>query len=160
NDTLDGHNIGAFDDPANETRQRMIAALEARLATIGRLGSEVVKTPAGEWANAFGTAKVEDLGDGALRVAVTATAIYVEASEDIEKCGATAELKRETDGWYAGTAVHVLDDDDADDKAGKDATDQTTASPFRMRLRLQANTLRIVIMPSEQDTFCPAPEQV
>src|SRR5262249_15072764 len=43
NDTLDGHNIGVFDAPANETRQRMIAALEARLATIGRLGSEVVK---------------------------------------------------------------------------------------------------------------------
>src|SRR5262249_56432382 len=62
NDTLDGHNIGAFGDPANETRQRMIAALEARLAAIGRLGSEVVRTPAGEWANAFGTAKVEDLG--------------------------------------------------------------------------------------------------
>ena len=49
------------------------------------------------------------------------------------------------------TPTSVIDDDQAA---------ESTDGPFRLRLRLQGNTLRIVLMPSEQDSFCAVPEQI
>jgi uncharacterized protein len=153
---LGGQNIGPFDGPDDSTRKQMLEALQGRSAALERVNTGVVDNPAGQWANVFNTAKVKQLSDGALRVEVMLNAGSAD-SDDARTCGATADVKRDADGWFAGPAIRI---DAHDAAADKDSAATPDISQFRLRLRLQANTLRIVVMPSEQDTFCQTPEQI
>jgi uncharacterized protein YecT (DUF1311 family) len=78
---------------------------------------------------------------------------YADSADDAMSCNARAEVQPQSDGWLAGPATRI-DKDAAPGPAGSDH------SPFELRLRLQGHTLRIVLMPSEQDSFCETPEQI
>jgi uncharacterized protein len=155
NDILGGQNIGPFERPDDPERARMLTALQSRPAALERLRVTGVEGLPGEWTNAFSTAKVTQRSDGMLAVEVIANVTYGDRDEPVT-CGATAQAKPAGDGWFAGPATRTTGDDASDEK---DST-ASTNSPFQLRVRLQGNTLRIVLTPSEQDTICGVPEQI
>src|SRR5712671_3244376 len=136
------------DDPE---RQRILEAMQDRMKLLEGLASNAARGLAGRWVNTFSEAKLEALDSGTIRITVTNKA--TDATDDDTTCNAVAQVKPDRDGWLAGMATRIVDDDPP---AAGDPAD----SPFRLRLRLQGNTLRIVLMPSEMDSFCGVPEQI
>ena len=144
--------FGGKDDPE---RLRMKAMLEARLTLLDRFTvGAAPEGPAGQWLNTLGSAKVEKRGDG-LAVTLIAKPDYGFAQP---KCGMTAELELRPDGWYVGMPVpkQVDDEDDQDapsvagenkgsDKDADDPSTQAHDSKRELRLRLQGNSLRVVV---------------
>ncbi|HEY6254677.1 MAG TPA: lysozyme inhibitor LprI family protein [Xanthobacteraceae bacterium] len=155
---------GSKDDPG---RLRMKALLEGRLATLDRLAAGAAPEDArGEWLNALGRAKVEKHGDG-LTVDLVANPDYdfVQA-----RCGMTARVTLRPDGWYVGTPVPKALDDQGAQSVSSDAKDNADPRPSaqggkaELRLRLQGNALRVVLIrDAEGDyepAFCNVPEMI
>lgn len=140
-----------FESTDDPERKRILDAMQERLRLLEGMIPNAGGSHAGRWVNAFSEAKLEALGDGSIRVTVINK--KAEASDDDTTCNAQAQLKPDRDGWLAGTATRWEDDDQA---VPADKAD----GPFRLRLRLQGNMLRIVLMPSEMDSFCGMPEQI
>ena len=146
-DRLDVSHKNDFSSADDPERQRILEAMRERLSLLEGVAPNAGRGLAGRWANAFSEAKIEALGSG---VRVTVTNKTVEGDDDEAKCNARAQVKPGRDGWLAGTAIRVVDDQAAESSDG----------PFRLRLHLQGNTLRIVVTRSEQDSFCGVPEQI
>jgi uncharacterized protein len=143
-------------DPADEAeRKRKTSLLEDRLAALGRLTPGAIPDGiAGEWINAFGNVKVDRHGD-AMTVEISSSVSYPEAGEETFECAVKAEVKLRPDGWYAGASATADDDDDANAPA-KPAPD----GKGEFRLRLQGNTLRVVLVSDDQITLCNGPETI
>jgi uncharacterized protein len=154
-DILGARNMAPFKDDGDPERSRMVAALRGRAIMLDRMDTGTPRqNPVGEWANTFGTAKVEISPDGTLRVGIASKVTYADNEEPIA-CALSAQAKLAGDGWFTGKAQNsaIADDRDPDQTARSE-------SPFELRLRLQGRTLRVVLLPDEQDSPCSAPEQV
>ncbi len=116
-------------------RQRISAILQQRLAMLDHLAGRAGGIP-GEWRNAFGTAKITALEGGLLRVEIHTSVTYLD-SEDAVTCALAAQIQRADDGWLSGPAVRI--------EGANNFLPIVPDSAIRLRARLQANTLRIVI---------------
>src|SRR5262249_13878844 len=116
---------------------RLRDALKARLAALERMAVRA-ESPAGTWTNAFSNAEVETSADGGLRVTVTSRVVYPE-SDEVAGCSARAEVRRDGEGWFTGAAINTDGAEPPPDN-----------NPFKLRLRLQGNTLRLVLTHDEQ----------
>jgi len=142
---VDSVNIDAADD--GEIK-RLRDALKTRLAALERMAVRA-ESLAGTWTNAFSDAEVETGAGGGLRVKITSRVVYP-AADEVAGCSATAEVKRDDGGWFTGAAINTTDG----------AEPPPDNNPFKLRLRLQGNTLRVVLTHDEQDSFCGKAEQV
>src|SRR5262249_468307 len=142
---VDSVNIDAGD--GGEIK-RLRDALTARLAALERMAVRA-ESPAGTWTNAFSDAEVEAGADGGLRVTITSRVVYPE-SDEVAGCSARAEVRRDNEGLFTGAAINTTDG----------AEPPPDNNPFKLRLRLQGNTLRVVLTHDEQDSFCGKAEQV
>jgi hypothetical protein len=166
---------GPFEGKDDPERLRMKALLEGRIAALGVLAAGAApEGPAGRWTNALGSATVDKRGDG---LAVTLSA---EPDYGIEgaSCGMTAELKLHADGWYVGTPVPKEQGDDNDqnaqgvssadrigdknigDKDKDDPQPVAASGKSELRLRLQGNTLRVVVVRDDEVSLCAVPEMI
>jgi uncharacterized protein len=151
------------DDPVS-LRQQTTDLLQRRMTMLGRLQTGPVDSPAGQWANAHGTAKVDEQAPDTLAVAI---ALSVPSESDRRAaCALTVEARLRADGWYAGRAVATKiekdpdqsnDDSDASDDQRPQRSDGKAEAI--VRLRLQGNTLRIVSDSNDND-FCIGPDMV
>jgi uncharacterized protein len=128
-------------------RKRFTAALQRRLDVLEHSGARAEGLQ-GTWFNAFNDLKVEAATDGTLRVELISRMVYRD-SDGVAGCSARAELKRDSEGWFTGTAINTTE--------GATPPDNP---PFKLRLRRQANTLRVVLTQDEQDSFCGKTEQL
>ena len=135
------------DDPA---RQRIIAVLQGRLAMLDHLASRADGV-VGEWSDAFGTAQVTAQPDGSMRVDIRTKVVYGDDSDPVA-CALIAKLKPGDDGWLSGPAARVEDVDDPPAIAPD--------LPITLRARQQANTLRIVVVHSDDEPVCDRPENL
>jgi hypothetical protein len=147
---VSGQDGGPYDDQDEGERLRKKSALEDRLAALKELTAGAVPAGVtGQWINALGSAKVEKHGD---EIAVEIEVRPEYAVDLPTHCALRADLKPGPDGWYAGMPIPTDDDPDAPPPDGKS----------RLRLRLQGNTLRVVVT-SEVDadvSFCTGPEAI
>jgi uncharacterized protein YecT (DUF1311 family) len=141
------HALGPGVSIADGELKRLSAALQRRLTALER-GDTRPTDLAGAWFNAFNDMTVEAMADGTLRVEMISRIVYAE-SDSVAGCSARAELKRDDEGWFTGTAINTTD--------GATPADNP---PFKLRLRRQAGTLRVVLTHDEQDSFCGRTEQL
>jgi uncharacterized protein len=158
---------GPFDPKDAPERLRKKTVLEGRLAVLDLLTAGAVpEGVSGRWISALGNAKVEKRGDG-IAVEVAAKPDYGVVDGPVE-CALTAVLKLRPDGWYAGTPAPEDSDPSAsgDDKDNvKDAAaspQQAQSDKTELRLRLQGNTLRLVVIRDDDadSSFCTGPEMI
>jgi uncharacterized protein len=138
-----GGQYAQFNGADDPRRQRIITVLQQRLAMLDHTASRADGI-AGEWRNALGTVKVTAGPDGAFHVEARTDVFYWNADAPIT-CALAADIKLGDDGWLSGPAGPVADSKDA--PAAPD-------SPLTLRARQQANTLRLVIAHSRDDTVC------
>src|SRR5215510_4957876 len=143
-DTLGNVDSLGIDGADGRERKRMADALTRRLAALERTRSPAGSL-AGSWTNAFNDMTVESVAGDALHVTVAPRAVYASA-DDVAGCSAKAEIKRDDD-WFTGAAINTTEGDAP-----------AANNPFKLRLRLQGNTLRVVLTHDEQDAFCARPE--
>jgi len=145
-DTLGNVDSLGIDSADGRERNRMADALTRRLAALERTRSPAGSL-VGSWTNAFNDVTVESAAGDALHVTVAPRAVYASA-DDIAGCSAKSEIKRDDD-WFTGAAINTTEGDTP-----------AANNPFKLRLRLQGNTLRVVLTHDEQDAFCARPEQI
>jgi uncharacterized protein YecT (DUF1311 family) len=154
-----GRDEDPFDASDEPARKRKSSLLEERLAALGHLTPGAIPDGiSGDWINAFGKAKVEKRGD-AMMVEISSSVSYEEAAEEDQtfSCALKAQVKLRPDGWYAGVPA-VVDDDDDDDA---DAPPKPAASgKSELRLRLQGNTLRVLLVGDREIALCKGPETI
>ncbi len=133
-------------------RQSMKDRLQARLKTLESMQPKADGLP-GHWANALLTAKVTKAAGDALQIEIEGKVNYDDIDETME-CGLKAELKPEGDGWFRGTPVRP------DGKPSGESKEETKGKSDVLRLRMQAGTLRIVLIESERSDVCNGPSFV
>jgi uncharacterized protein len=143
---LPGGDYADFKGADDPSRQRIVAVLQQRLAMLDHMASRADGV-AGEWSNALGTVKVTAESGSVFRVEVRTKVAYPDNNTPVT-CALAAEVKRGDDGWLAGPAAVIAD--------GKDAPAIAPDSPFTLRARQQANTLRIVIAHDRDHFACDA----
>ncbi len=148
----DGAQYSPQDDAENH---RMKAVLEERAAALGKLVPGAVPLGVtGAWMNAIGNARIEKHGE---KITVEIANAPTYAVDLTTQCGLKAELKLGSDGWYVGTPVRTLEEDDQPPATPAQEAEHAKA---RLRLRLQANTLRVVIDRDQDVSFCEGPETI
>jgi hypothetical protein len=152
---VSGMDGGGYDPDDQPERLRKERVLKRRIADLNRLvGGAVAEGPTGRWINALGRAQVEKRGDA---IAVTIVSHPDYGAGLPTECRAKAELKPGSDGWYAGvpTLTQSDDGDDSEDAIDGVTPDAPTASAaantsadtkIELRVRLQGNTLRVVMI--------------
>jgi uncharacterized protein len=141
-----GGGYAQFNGADDPRRQSIIAVLQQRLAMLDHMASRADGI-AGEWRNALSTATVTARPGGVFHVDVRTQALYWDADAPVT-CALAADIKPGDDGWLSGPAAPIAD--------GKEAAAIAPDSPFTMRARLQANTLRVVLV-SDNDHFACEP---
>ena len=134
-----------------EDREGARAKLAARLKMLEAIQPRAGAL-AGEWVNALLTVKITKGAGDALQVEIVGKVDYPDHDETAE-CGVKAEVKPGQDGWFAGPPAPLDDEKPKDDKQA----DATKDTPGVLRLRLQAGTLRVVLIEPERAEFCTAP---
>ena len=127
-----------------DDRQFVVGVLRQRLAMLDRLAGHADGV-AGDWSNALGTAKVTARADGLFHVEVRAKAAYWDGDEPLV-CTLTADIKPGDDGWLSGPATVISD--------GKAPLPPPADSQIALRVRQQANTLRIVVAHDANQPVC------
>lgn len=127
-------------------RESLRTKLGARLKTLEAMQPKA-NGPSGEWANAFLTVKVTKTADDTLQVEIAGNVKYAGLDEPAE-CKLKAAVKPSADGWFTGAPARL---DGKPMEASKD-------EPAALRMRLQAGTLRVVLVEGERTDFCTAPE--
>ncbi len=125
-------------------RESMRAKLQARLKTLEPMQPRASELP-GEWANALLAATITKGAGDALHIEIAGKVEYAELDDPAE-CELKAEVKPGADGWFSGTPVRP---------DGK-TPEETKEKPNLIRMRMQAGTLRIVLVESERADFCTA----
>lgn len=143
-DVIGSENIGPFEGRNDENYGRIHKLLKARLATLSRLQPGALKTPVGNWANALASAKVAKGGADTLTLTLKAHLNYPNMGQTYI-CEATATLKPAADGWYSGKGK-ADEPREPDPDIGPDAD--------MIKLRMQGNTLRVVIVDGGRGGFC------
>jgi uncharacterized protein len=141
-----------FTGPDDPARKRMIDLLQQRIAMLDHLSGRA-NGLLGTWANAFGTAKIAALAEG-LRLELHTSVTYRDADNDADDevtCALAGEIRPGGNGWFSGPAAIIENDEQP--AIAQDA-------PIRLRARLQANTLRIVITQDEDHSACDKPEHL
>ena len=128
----------------NTERQSMKDRLQARLKALEAMQPKGDGLP-GTWANALLTAKVTKAAGDALQIEIGGKIEYADLDEPVE-CGLKAEMRPEADGWFIGKPARL------DGKPPEETKDKADV----LRLRMQAGTLRIVLIESERSDACTA----
>ena len=152
--------VSKFEGADDPLRQRIDAMLQSRLTTVRQIQSRLGTTdPAGTWANALATLRVARQSDDSLRVEMAATVTYGDRDEPFT-CGLSAVLVRGNDHWYAGKSEKNRDDteDDTASAASAEAKEPADKKPAMLRLRMQANTLRVVLTGGDTLQACNGPD--
>jgi len=118
-------------DAFAEMLRRRVATLAAIAQGFGRPGI------AGKWEDAFGSVMVTAAGDGAYRLAIDTDSGYTPSDDQRWRCRATALVKPDGNGWFAGALV-------VEAKKPEDGNTTPPATPLPLKLRRQGETLRIV----------------
>ena len=126
-------------------RQSMRAKLAARLKALEAMQPRGGDGFAGEWVNALLSAKITKAAGDALQIEITGKVEYGGLDEPTA-CELKAEVKPGSDGWFTGMPARP---------DGK-PTGETKDKPDVLRLRMQAGTLRIVLVENERADFCTA----
>jgi uncharacterized protein len=163
-DIVGAQGIEAFDDTNTTERKHVLDALQGRLARLGRLRAGAAPAGlVGEWGNVHGLVLITKGRGDALRVRIVSQVTYAE-EDKTHVCGVSVIVKPE-DGWYEGEPAPnkngvAEDDDDDDDTASAQETGEDEGNPPRLRLRLQGNTLRVVMEANDEDGFCNGPSSL
>ena len=89
-------------------RRRIRDALRHRQSVLDRLSARAGgNSPAGQWANAFGTIRVTPAGHDGLRVEIKAKADYQDDLKPLT-CSIKAEAQPGGDGWHAASIAQKL----------------------------------------------------
>ena len=111
--------------------RRRVATLERIAQGFGRPGI------AGKWEDAFGSVTVTAAENGAYRVAIDTDSGYSPYNDQRWLCRATAMVKPDGHGWFAGALV-------VEAKTRADGDTTPPPKPLPLKLRRQGETLRIV----------------
>jgi uncharacterized protein YecT (DUF1311 family) len=143
--------------------------LRHRIATLREIGEGFGRSGVrGKWVDAFGSVTVTLVDEGAYRVEVDMSSIYGLDNDRQWSCRASALLKPETGGWFAGP---MLTEPDAvaqhPDTSLLKGTNGKPSQPPTIKLRRQGDTLRVVAgMPDDSSYLltlmphCRSPGQV
>ncbi len=119
-------------------REAFAAMLSRRVATLGRIAQGFGRPGvSGKWEDAFGSVTVTSADGGAYRVAIDTDSGPATDEDRHWRCQATALVKPDGNGWFAGELVV---------EAKKPEAGDTTPlpKPLPLKLRRQGETLRIV----------------
>ena len=134
------YTVEEADDP--ELRQNMADALHRRAAALDDLGRGFGRSgPTGAWANAFGGVTVTATETGTYRLGAELSSDY--GSDKHWRCKLKAVVKPGPDGWLAGVTTPAQSSEPAAKRA----------DPVSIKLRRQGDTLRVVLLATEEQWF-------